>query len=134
MHALPDDELTTQQLELLRSVLPAEFLDLRQTRIDATRKAAPAFDRLVTLATHGKAGQDGLVARFVACVFDGMNHPFDLSKISWVDMGIGSDMMLCIDAVRWNMRELHELIPDGRNRVIAVIDRWSLTGSSQQFR
>lgn len=95
---------------------------------EATAKGAQAFDRLLTLAEREDSGQIRRVAAFVASTYNGRVYPFDLFVLRTVDVDIGDDMLLCTDALRWGLSDLHRLVPNGEARVRAVIRRWGLYG------
>ena len=40
-----------------------------------------------------------------------------------MDVAIRDDMLVCIDALRWAKADLHTLIPNGDQRLRAVIER-----------
>ena len=92
----------------------------------AQASAAQAYDRLLRLAESRNSGQDRTVARFVASTFDGQTFPMDPFDLRTVDVAIGDDMLLCLDALRWGKADLHKLIPDGEARILAMCSNWGL--------
>lgn len=92
----------------------------------ATRKAAHAFARLLQLAEERDSGQIARIAWFIAATYNGTAFAFDPFDLRSVDVGIGDDMLSCLDALRWGRADLHRLVPDGDRRVRAVIDQWGL--------
>lgn len=102
-------------------------LDEYQTRSSAaTAAGAQAFVRLLHLAEERNSGQIGRIARFLAATYNGQAFPLDVFELRAVDVAIGDDMLLCLDALRWGRADLHTLVPDGDRRVQAVIARWGL--------
>ena len=98
----------------------------RRRKSEATAKGGQAFLRLLRLAEAGDSGQAHTVARFIASIYNGQDFPYDLYDLRLVDVAIGDDMLLCIDALRWGQSDLYSLVPDGDRRVRAVIDLWGL--------
>ena len=96
----------------------------RATEVQA--KAAHAYARLIELAETSDTGQASRIANFVASTFNGRAFLFDLFDLRSLDVGIGDDMLLCLDALRWAKADLYKLVPDGEARVKAVIKAWNL--------
>lgn len=84
----------------------------------ATVAAAEAFDRLVRFAEASDTGQARWAARFVAAVIGA--RPYDMYDLVALDVAISDDMLLCLDAVRWKRVALADLVPNGRERCIAL--------------
>jgi hypothetical protein len=93
---------------------------------EATAKGAQAFGRLLSLTEHHDSGQIRRVAQFIASTYNGQAFPFDLYELRAVDIEISDEMLLCLDALRWARADLHTLVPDGDERVQAVIRNWGL--------
>lgn len=96
---------------------------MRRRKSEATAKGGQAFLRLLTLAETGESGQAHTVARFIASTYNGQDFPYDLYDLRLVDVAIGDDMLTCLDALRWPQADLHTLVPDGDQRVRAVLTR-----------
>ncbi|BCN13332.1 hypothetical protein RPSD_52170 (plasmid) [Ralstonia solanacearum] len=92
----------------------------------AQASGAQAYDRLLRLAESSSAGQVCTVARFLASTFDGQTFPLDPFDLRTVDVAIGDDMLLCLDALRWGKADLYKLVPDGNARIIAICEAWGL--------
>lgn len=92
----------------------------------AQASAALAYDRLLRLAERSRSGQVRVVARFLASTFDGQTFPLDPFDLRAVDVAIGDDMLLCLDALRWGKADLYKLVPDGNARILAICDAWGL--------
>lgn len=92
----------------------------------ATARGGQAFARLLALAETRDSGQARRIAQFIAASYDGAAFTFDLFELRAVDETIGDDMLACLDALRWGQCELHRLVPDGEQRVHAVIESWGL--------
>jgi hypothetical protein len=99
---------------------------------EATTKGAEAFARLLRLAERENSGQIRRVARFIAATYNGLAFPFDLYELRPVDVAVSDDMLLCLDALRWARADLHSLVPDGDERVQAVIRNWGLRWSEPE--
>lgn len=93
---------------------------------EATAKGGQAYARVRTLAETRDSGQIPRIARFLAAAYNGQTFQFDLFELRAVDIAISNDMLCCLDALRWGRADLHTLIPDGDDRVRAVIARWGL--------
>ena len=93
---------------------------------EATARGAQAFAKLLRLAEHEDSGQIRRVAQFIAATYNGQAFPFDLYELRPLDVEISDDMLLCLDALRWARADLHTLVPDGDERVQAVIRNWGL--------
>ena len=55
-----------------------------------------------------------------------VRHPFDLFELRAVDVDISDAMLSCLDALRWGRSDLYRLVPNGEQRVRAVIRQWGL--------
>ena len=67
----------------------------------ATHRGAHAFARLLQLAEERDSGQIVRIARFIAATYNGTAFSFDPFDLRSVDIGIGDDMLCCLDALRW---------------------------------
>ena len=94
--------------------------------LQATQDGCQAFARLLKLAETRDSGQIPRIARFLAATYNGQAFQLDLFELRAVDIAISNDMLCCLDALRWGRADLHTLIPDGDDRVRAVIARWGL--------
>lgn len=92
----------------------------------ATASGAQAFVRLLRLAETCDSGQIVRVARFLAATYNGAAFPLDPFELRAVDVAISDDMLQCLDALRWGHADLHTLVPDGDQRLQALIARWGL--------
>ena len=111
------------------SLIPDDGGDLegmRRRKSEATAKGGQAFLRLLILAETGDSGQAHIVARFIASNDNGQDFPYDLYDLRLVDVAIGDDMLTCLDTLRWAQADLHTLVPDGDQRVRAVLTRWGI--------
>lgn len=102
-----------------------------QRALQAQAKAAHAYLRLVELAERSDSGQAHRVALFLASTLDGRAFPFDLFELRTLDVGLADDAVACIDALRWGKADLYKLIPDGLERVRAVLQLWGLSSPGQ---
>lgn len=88
--------------------------------------AAQAYFRLLQLAERQNSDQARTVARFVACMYNAHDHPFDPLDLRAVDVDISDDMLCCLDALRWGRADLQTLIPDGERRIRQMCREWGL--------
>ena len=108
------------------STIDAEIAACDPLSLHATQAGAQAFARLLKLAEERDSGQIPRIARFLAATYNGQSFQLDLFELRAVDIAISNDMLCCLDALRWGRADLHTLIPDGDDRVRAVIARWGL--------
>lgn len=94
--------------------------------LDAQAKAAQAYLRLVEIAERSDSGQARRVACFLASTINGSAFPFDLFELHALDVALADDALACIDALRWGKADLHKLIPNGEQRIAAVLASWGL--------
>lgn len=92
----------------------------------AQAAAAQAYERLLSLAERSDSGQGRRVAYFVAATFDGQAFPLDLFELRAVDVAIGDDMLICLDALRWGKADLYKLVPDGHDRILRMCEAWNI--------
>lgn len=92
----------------------------------AQAQAAHAFARLLKIAEESDTGQARKIALFIAGTFNGRAYPFDLYEMRSLDVAIGDDMLICLDALRWARADLSKLVPDGESRVEEMIRTWGL--------
>lgn len=105
----------------------AERQEWERRAAEAQARAAQAYARLISIAETSDTGQARRIAQFIAGTFNGRNYPFDLFELRGLDVAIGDDMLLCLDALRWAKADLYRLVPDGEARVQAVIKAWKLS-------
>jgi hypothetical protein len=111
---------------MVQSTIDAEIAACDALSLQATQAGAQAFARLLKLVETRDSGQIPRVARFLAAMYNGQAFQLDLFELRAVDIAISNDMLCCLDALRWGRADLHTLIPDGDDRVRAVIERWGL--------
>jgi hypothetical protein len=104
----------------------AEKRDFEGEARAAQAMAAQALGRLLHLAQTLDSGQVRRVARFIAALYDGEAFPLDLFELRAVDARISDDVLACIDALRWGRADLFKLVPDGQERIEAVIRDWGV--------
>ena len=98
----------------------------------AQAKAAHAFARLLKIAEESDTGQARRIALFLAGTFNGRAYPFDLYELRGLDVAIGDDMLVCLDALRWARADLFKLVPDGESRIEAMIKLWGIKPVPQE--
>jgi hypothetical protein len=111
---------------MVQNAIDAEIAVCDALSLQATQAGTQAFARLLKLAETRDSGQIPRIARFLAATYNGQAFEFDLFELRAVDISISNDMLCCLDALRWGRADLHTLIPDGDDRVRAVIARWGL--------
>ena len=94
----------------------------------AQAAGAQVYARLLHQAEEGSSGQAARIARFIAATYNGTAFPLDLRA---VDVEISDDMLLCLDALRWGKSDLYNLIPNGDERIRAMIKDWKLVPAGQ---
>jgi hypothetical protein len=93
--------------------------------VAAQSKAAQAYSRLLTLAEKSDTGQASRCASFIAATYNGRHH-FDLFDLRVMDVTLSDDMMACLEALRWGRADLYRLVPEGQNRVEAILNSWQI--------
>lgn len=111
---------------MVQNAIDAEIAACDALSLQATQAGAQAFARLLKLAETRDSGQIPRIARFLAAAYNGQAFQLDLFELRAVDIAISNDMLCCLDALRWGRADLHTLLPDGDDRVRAVIARWGL--------
>ena len=101
-----------------------ELERLRLRSSEATAKGGQAYARLLAMAETRNSGQIRRIAQFIASTYNGDAFRFDLFELRGLDVEVSDDMLLCLDALRWANADLYRLIPDGDQRVKAVIELW----------
>lgn len=89
--------------------------------VHARGLAKMSLARLLDLAQLDTSSAGRRVARFLASLFDAQAWPLDLGDLSAVDIGVSDDMLVCLDARRWNKGSLFELVANGDDRLQAVL-------------
>lgn len=89
-------------------------------------QAAQAFARLLAIAENSDTGQARRISLFIAGTFNGRAYPFDLYELRGLDVSIGDDMLVCLDALRWAKGDLFTLVPNGEARVKDIIKSWDI--------
>jgi hypothetical protein len=93
-------------------------------------QAAQAYARLLKIAETSDTGQASSVALFLAATYNGRSYPYDLYEMRCLDVAIGDDILLCMDALRWAKEDLFNLVPDGKSRIQAMIKIWKIKVAS----
>lgn len=100
----------------------AKIYDIWDSRaVHARGLATLSLERLLDLAQLDTSSAGRRVARFLASLFDAQAWPLDLGDLSAVDIGVSDDMLVCLDARRWNKGSLFELVADGDDRLQSVL-------------
>lgn len=112
--------------------LGASLARMQLRKQAATARGGQAFARLLALAETRDSGQARRIAQFIAATYDGAAFPFDLFELRAVDEAISDNMLACLDALRWGQSDLYQLVPNGEQRVRAVIESWGLRPSADE--
>ncbi len=116
-NGMSDDERKARDLVL-------NGYEVRATAAQA--KAAQSFGRLLHLAETVQSGQCRTIARFLASTYNSEAFPWDPFDLRGLDVDISDHMLACLDALRWAKLDLYKLVPNGDNRVEAVIELWGM--------
>jgi hypothetical protein len=86
------------------------------------------LDSLVVLfdLARSDTGQAGIVARFLAGLYNGMDFPFDLTELRGLDCDLFEH---CLAVLRLDNRpkvEIHRYLPDGEQRMKQLLLDWGL--------
>ncbi|KIH84239.1 DUF7673 family protein [Pseudomonas batumici] len=100
---MPEDQLKNTLDELFQY----------QTERPAIRKAGiDALVRLVPVALRD-TGQSGVVARFLLGLYNGPAHPFDLTELRRLDVGLFDDFIAVLRLDNTPEQEVHTYLPNG---------------------
>ena len=106
----------------LAAALAVQEAEWARRAQDATGAGVVAFERLLKLAETSSSGQVRTVARIIAGLFNGQTFPIDPYDLRTLDVALSDDVMACLDALRRGKQDLHELVPDGSRRTLAVLE------------
>ena len=109
----------------------AEQEEWQRRAAAAQGQAAQAYARLLHIAETRDTGQASRVALFLAATFNGRSYPYDLYEMRSLDVAIGDDILVCMDALRWAKEDLFNLVPDGKSRIQAMINFWKIKVAPQ---
>ena len=115
-----------EEPHIVQNTIDAVIAACDALSLQGSQAGAQAIARLLSLAETRDSGQISRIARFLAATYNGQAFQLDLFELRAVDIAISNDMLCCLDALRWGRADLHTLIPDGDDRVRAVIARWGL--------
>lgn len=93
--------------------------------------AAHAFGRLLVIAEKQDNKEAQIVARFLASTSDGENFPFNPNYLRDVRTHVSDDILLCLDAIRWNLAKLIEIFPRAEGRLEDCLARWGAFPSTK---
>ena len=97
----------------------------------ATAKGVTALERLLSLAETRQSGQIEHIASFLGAVWNGKRH-FDLYDLRALDVEISDDMLAVLDALRWAKLSVGDMVPNGDQRIEAVLTAWGMFGPEQR--
>jgi hypothetical protein len=113
-----------------------EFLQNARGGSTAAQRAAElrlqdkdaGLDSLAVLIdlTRGDTGQCGVVARFLAGLYNGADFPFDLTELRGLDADLFEHCMAVLRLDNHPEVEIHKYIPDGDKVFLKMLQDWSL--------
>lgn len=123
-------KMTTQQFDndldaFRRQDREAEAI---QHAVSLAPCAAAAFGELLEFADRGFCGQAAVVANFLTSVRD--DADFNSKELSLLSMDLGTRILCCIDFQRYEWLDIRDLVPDGFERLCAVVTKWGGAMSS----
>lgn len=86
------------------------------------------LDSLIHLAqlAEGDTGQCGIVARFLAGLYNGQEFPFDLTELRGLDQDLFEHCLAVLRLDNTQAVEIHRYFPDGDARWKRIIQNWNL--------
>jgi len=91
-----------------------------------------SLTRLVEMAAHSDTGGASVAAQLLLGLYDGAEHPFDLTELCRLDSDLISDA-LCVIEFRVRERiEPHEFFVDGGKLFQQIAGKWHLQPKSAQ--
>ena len=102
----------------------------QNVRENAMAAGEAALHRLYSVA-QGDTGQSGVVARFLAGLYNGQRVPFDLTDFRRLDDALYEDCMalLRMDA-RHCVQEVHNYVENGGRKWEQMISNWNMEKQS----
>jgi hypothetical protein len=76
--------------------------------------------------TLGSSGQCGIVARFLAGLYNGIDFPFDLTELRAIDADLFEHCMAVLRLDNTPTVEIHKYIPDGDKVFLKMLQDWNL--------
>ncbi|MGA4422858.1 DUF7673 family protein [Ralstonia nicotianae] len=86
------------------------------------------LDSLMALldVAEGDRGQSGVVARFLASLYDGTTYPFDLTALRALDADLFEHCLAVLRLDNHPSVPVHRYVPDGEARWLRMIATWGL--------
>lgn len=86
------------------------------------------LDALASLVdfTRGHTGQCGIVARFLAGLYNGTDFPFDLTELRAFDADLFEQCLAVLRLDNQPAVEIHKYIPDGDAVFLKMLQDWNL--------
>lgn len=97
-------------------------VEMRMQDVDS---GLDSLAHLVTLA-RGGTGQCGIVVRFLASLYNGMDFPFDLTELRALDADLFEHCMAVLRLDHRPEHEIHRYIPDGDKVFLKMLEDWNL--------
>jgi hypothetical protein len=82
--------------------------------------------RVLVDLTRGDSGQCGIVARFLAGLYNGIDFPFDLSELRALDADLFEHCMAVLRLDNTPTVEIHKYIPDGDKVFLKLLQDWGM--------
>lgn len=137
----PDDKVSITH-EVPRHLVPAfsdtarEFFVISHGGNTSAQRVAEVrardndagLDSLVHLVnvTEGDSGQCGIIARFLAGLYNGTEFPFDLTELRGLDLDLFEHCLAVLRLDNVPAVEIHKYFPDGDARWKRMIKDWNL--------
>jgi len=97
----------------------------------ALSDAGSALTRLLTRAEELGVRRSKRIAQFLSTVDQKDIVVWPARDMREDEVAISDDMLLCLNALRWQRKALMELVPDGNRRLVNVVRAWrSARGSA----
>lgn len=98
-------------------------LAYEQQRPAIVTAGTQALNRLIPIALRD-CGQSAVIGRFLLGLYNGSQHPFDLTGLRQLDLARFEDCLKVLMMDYTPEVEVHERHPDGDNLWSHLIDRW----------
>jgi hypothetical protein len=76
--------------------------------------------------TRGDSGQCGIVARFLAGLYNGTDFPFDMTELRGLDADLFEHCMAVLRLDRHPAVEIHKYFPNGDEVFLKMLQDWNL--------
>jgi hypothetical protein len=101
----------------------AKVMAYQQQRPAIVTAGTQALNRLVSIA-QDHSGQSGVIGRFLIGLYDGVEHPFDLTALRRLDLDLFED---CVKVLKMDYApevEVQDRVPNGSRFWKELLVRW----------